>query len=319
MKLIIAGFDALDSKLFESTELPHIKKLREASQWGTLYSKEMRTGPCWSSILTGWNIETHGITHLLGMPYDGSSWFGGRPRDYIFDVLGDSYTVGVVNFPSLFIARQVNGWMIGGWPGKPNIYPYHLRLPDDLYSDLPDYEKRAINHLRPKGANEDWSAHEYPWKKYVEFVTTNIEKRFEVIDKMSTVDILMVQESVMDRAGHMLSTPNKGKLGAKDKRYNQALQIVDKMIGTLIERYNPDYFSIVSDHGFDGTGLVGHSENGVWSIYGSNVLQCRNDTDQVNYTPTILDALGIKVERDGQSVLMEYMQVEKQLKGLGYI
>jgi predicted AlkP superfamily phosphohydrolase/phosphomutase len=318
VKLIIAGFDALDSKLFAKTTLPNLKQIRELSQWGTLNSDEMRTGPCWTSILTGLSIENHGVTHLLGLPFDGSNWFGGRLPDYIFDFLSQKYTVGVVNFPSLYISREVHGWMIGGWPGQPNIWPYTFKLPLDLYSDLPDYEKRALNYLRPQGAQEDWSIHEYPWSDYIKFARKNARMRLDYISSLPSVDVLMIQDSVMDRAGHMLSTPNKGKKGANDKRYLEALDLADWMIGELIKTYKPDYFSIVSDHGFDGSGIVNHSKDGVWSLYGKDIVPCRNNTDQVNYTPTILDALGIEIERDGKSVLMKD-DVERQLKGLGYI
>lgn len=321
MKLLIAGFDALDSVLVEKTTMPNIAQIRDLSQWGTLHSELMKTGPCWSSILTGLEVESHGITHLLGLPFDGSNWFGGRPKDYIFDRLGYAgYTVGVVNFPSLYISREVNGYMVGGWPSRPNIYPYDFHLPDDLYSDLPDYEERAIHHLRPQGAMKDWSIHEYPWKEYIRFVKENAQKRLDVIASLPPVDVLMIQESVMDRAGHMLSTPNKGSKGAKDKRYEQALEIVDWLIGKLIKTYKPEYFSLVSDHGFDGTGLVNHSHNGVWSLYGRDITPCRNNTTQPNYMPTILDALGLNVTCDGQSVLVKNtINVEKQLQGLGYI
>ena len=51
MKLLIAGFDGLDSSIFES--LPALKKLREESLWGTLRSAEMETGASWTTILTG--------------------------------------------------------------------------------------------------------------------------------------------------------------------------------------------------------------------------------------------------------------------------
>jgi predicted AlkP superfamily phosphohydrolase/phosphomutase len=286
----------------------------------------MRTGPCWSSILTGWDIETHKITHLLGMPKDGSNWFGGMPECYIFDELGkNGYSVGVVNFPSLYKARRVKGWMIGGWPEKPDIWPNQHRLPDNLYSDLPDYEKRGIPHLKPSPkAGADWATHELPWRDYIDFVKTNLEIRFDVIRQLPPVDVLMIQESVMDRAGHMLSTRNKGKRGALDPRYQRALEIVDLIIGKLLE-HNPDYFAVVSDHGFYNTDketLIGHSHFGVWSLYGEGVTVCKNSTDQVNFTPTILDALGIVVTRDGRSILIKDSEMDnanEMLKGLGYV
>ena len=321
-KLIILGFDGFDSELFEASRLPVLKKLRETSQWGTLYSEEMRTGPCWTSVLTGWNIETHGVTHLLGYPIDGSKCFNGRPNDYIFDELNNhGYSVGVANFPSLLHARRLDGWMIGGWPKRPDIYPAALRLPDNLYSDLPDYEQRVLEPRRPTGSQQDWSIHEIPWDEYIEWAGINAFQRlFYAMNRLPQTDVLMIQESVLDRSGHMLSTPNKGKLGTDDERYQEALRLVCSLISAV----ECEYLAIVSDHGFQGLSEADpekgcwHSHNGVWAITGPDIVATRNNTEQVNFMPTVLDALGIQVERDGYSVLIKN-DVERQMKGLGYL
>ncbi|MHA1961888.1 MAG: alkaline phosphatase family protein [Candidatus Thorarchaeota archaeon] len=324
-KLIILGFDGFDSGLFEASSLPALRKLRETSQWGTLYSEEMRTGPCWTTILTGWNIETHGVTHLLGYPIGGSESFNGRPRDYIFDELNKSkYSVGVANFPSLLHARRLKGWMMAGWPNQPDIYPNRLKIPLGLYSDLPDYERRELESRKPAGAKEDWSIHEVPWKEYIRWAVRNALSRLYAIDALPKTKVLMVQESVLDRAGHMLSTPNKGRLGTDDPRYKQALMLVNNLVDYVMSTYTYDYLAIVSDHGFQGLSVADsekgcwHSHNGVWAISGPDIVNTRNDTEQVNFMPTILDALGIETERDGYSVLIKN-DVESQLKGLGYL
>lgn len=339
MKLCVLGFDGFDSELFESCNLPNIKWLRENGQWGTLFSPSMKTGPAWTSILTGWRIETHGITHLLGYPRDGSTWFLARPRDYIFDVLHNhGFRVGVANFPSLVYSREIGdsdygrSWMMAGWPKKPVIRSSftalpNIELPEMLYSDLPDFEERflADDWRKPKGALPDWAIHEIPWNEYMQFAYTNAHLRLDFIQrKLFEVDILMVQESVCDRGGHTLSTPNKGKLGTEDPRYNHVLELVDSLINRIRIDYNPDYLSIVSDHGFQGiseadpeTGCW-HSRRGVWAIVGEGIEKIRNNTNQVNYTPTILDVLGIQVERDGQSAIYDFSDVEQRLKGLGY-
>jgi hypothetical protein len=336
MKLCILGFDALDVRILEQAESPRLRQFRETGQWGTLISEVMRTGPCWTTILTGKRIETHGVTHLLGYPGGGAEWFGSRPRDYIFDYIHDAgYCVGVANFPSILFARDIGRklpkivhWMIGGWPNRPNIAPESYRdyLPIGLYSDLPDYETRELNHRKPPGAMLDWSIHEVPWGEYIDWATENAWNRVNVIEDLPEVEVLMIQESVLDRAGHMLSTPNKGKLGRDDSRYNEAIGLVEDLIEWAQDSYNPDFLAIVSDHGYQGLSEADpkhgcrHSKRGVWGLLGPGIINCRIDTDQENFAPTVLDAIGITMEEcDGYSQLMAEDSVERALKGLGYI
>jgi predicted AlkP superfamily phosphohydrolase/phosphomutase len=341
MKLCILGFDALDSQLFEKTELPNLSWIRNNGQWGTLYSPEMRTGPAWTSILTGLTIENHGVTDLLGYPREGSNWFLGRPRDYIFDVLHNAgYSVGVANFPSLPYSREIGkqdhdrSWLIAGWPKAPVIrssftYEPNVDLPDDLFSDLPDYERRGLENRKPKGAMEDWAIHELPWEEYIEWATWNAFVRLKFLRKLQNVDVLMVQDSVLDRSGHMLSTPNKGRRGADDSRYREALMLVDVLIGSVIKTWNPDYLSIVSDHGFQGISEANpekgcwHSHRGTWAICGPSIVPVRNNFNQVHYGHTILDSIGLEFgkEKDGISQLIteDFSGVEDTMRGLGYL
>jgi predicted AlkP superfamily phosphohydrolase/phosphomutase len=325
-KLVILGFDGFDSRIFERSNDPVLSKVREISQWGTLYSEEMRTAPCWTSILTGWEIETHGIKHLLGYPVDGQNWFCNRPKDYIFDELNRSgYSVGIANFPSMLFSRKIEGWMISGWPNQPHTYPNTICLPKDLYSDFPDYEARVLDYRKPKGALQDWSIHEIPFNEYMEWVLQNAFRRIGVIESLPKTDILMIQESVLDRAGHMLSTPNKGKLGTDDPRYKCALQLVSSIIEYIYENYQFEYLSIVSDHGFQGLSEANpqhgcwHSTRGLWTLSGSDVLIARNDFPQVDYMPTILDSVNISVSREGKSRLLLETRIKRQLAGLGYL
>jgi hypothetical protein len=125
----------------------------------------------------------------------------------------------------------------------------------------------------------------------------------------------------------MLSTPSQGKWGTENVLYQDALKLVNSIIGYIVENYEPEYLSIVSDHGFQGWSEADpnkgcwHSHRGTWALVGPSVVSIRNNTDQVNYTPTILDALNIDIERDGHSVLIkrDESKVKTILSGLGYI
>ena len=324
MKLLIAGFDGLDSRLFESTELPRLKELRETSMWGTLHSAEMETGASWTTILTGWLVKTHGLRGFMGARADGNVHFYGRPHDYIFDVLAKTgYTVGVINFPTMDVPRSIGPgcWMVGGWPYNPRAYPGTIELPEDYYTDIADYGKRAIGGEEPTG-----EPHHHMWwpqgamdvDEYFAFVCQNQQRRIEVA--ATPVDVLMVQCSVMDRAGHLLTYhPDYGGQGADHEMYGKFLQVVEWSVEKLLSRFNPEFFALVSDHGFRGRE---HSPTGTWALHGPDVLPMRFDTVQENFMPTVLDALGIYVVRDGTSVLLrcsEQAMQSKVLEALGYL
>lgn len=320
MKLLLVGLDALDIKFFESSNLPAFKQLRNRAQWGTLHAAELWSGPNWTTIFTGLTKEHHGVTDSLGRPFD-SEWIGSRPRDYLWDVLAENgYTVGVMNFPACYVARTIGpgSWMVGGWPGRPNVAP-NQKLPGAFYSDVPDYSERGtLAALRPKGAGPGWAIHEWPFKDYMEWAYKNYDLEIHIAHQMQATDVLMIQCSVLDRAGHMLSTGHKGHQGANDKRYKAALNLAHWFLADAIDIWPSDYVALVSDHGFQGTK---HSYNGTWAIAGPDVAPIRNNIEQADFMPTVLAALGIECERDGASKLIrkDTGAFDAQMKGLGYV
>jgi len=321
VKLLLVGLDALDIDYFSSSDLPAFKALRESSQWGTLHTEELWSGPNWTTLFTGLTKEHHGVIDNLGRPFNGSEWIGSRPRDYMWDILHEAgLTVGVLNFPACYVARYIGdgSWMIGGWPGPPSAAPAR-KLPQDFYTDLPDYAERGpLLARRPQGATPGWAIHEVPWQEYLEWAAHNYAVEIDLAQSMPDTDVLMIQCSVLDRAGHMLSTPNKGRKGASDPRYAQALEFANYFLDRCLEQWPAEYTALVSDHGYRGQH---HSHFGTWAVRGPDILQCRNNTENLNFCPTVLDALlDSDYSRDGHSVLLqdEPEQAEDRLKGLGY-
>jgi len=277
--------------------------------------------------MTGWLPKSHELTNVMGFPRGGKVWFGNRPHDYIFDELGRAgFTVGVINFPTLIAPRAiggVGGWMVVGWPYHPRVYPGTLEIPEDYYTDLADYGYRGIPKRRPephKDYHHMWWLHGVlTAEEYFDFVTRNQQKRIEIATDALPVDVLMIQCSVMDRAGHLLSNQKKYKSGAARPEYEHFLEIVDWSVAELLERFEPDFFAVVSDHGYERRG---HAHDGVWCLRGPDVCPMRLDTDQENFMPTILDALSIEVKRDGASVLVRQSEQDRQVKvleALGYL
>jgi len=326
MKLLIAGFDGLDAQIFQFTKQTALAELRATSLWGTLRSAKMETGASWTTILTGWLAETHGLSGFMGANASNNVHFHGRPRDYIFDVLAEEgYKVGVVNFPTMCVPRGIGPdcWTVGGWPYEPRTYPGTFSIPSDYYTDIADYGKRAAPHREPLDRE-----HHYMWwpqgvmgaTEYFEFARTNQQKRIEMAASLPPVDVLMIQCSVMDRAGHLLTHHSDYEhRGANHPVYEQFIQIVEWSVEELLERFEPEFFALVSDHGFRGRN---HSPEGVWALRGPDVLPLRFDMEQEYFMPTVLDALDIQVQRDGTSALFTRSEQEAQsetLKALGYL
>jgi hypothetical protein len=325
MKLLIAGFDGLDSKLFESTELPALRGLRETAQWGTLRSAEMETGASWTTVLTGWPVEKHGLRGFMGARIDNHVYFYNRPHDYIFDELADAgCTVGVINFPTMDVPRAIGKdcWMIGGWPYEPRAYPGTIEIPSDYYTDIADYGRRSAPDREPSVPHHSywWPQQVIDADEYFEFARANQQKRIEVAAAAPPVDVLMLQCSVMDRAGHLLAYhPDYEGLGANDPAYERFVEIVEWSVRELQDRFQPEFLALVSDHGFAGRE---HTHDGTWALHGPDVLPLHFDTEQECFMPTVLDALGIDVVREGISVLHRCSEQETQadtLKALGYL
>jgi hypothetical protein len=325
MKLVIAGFDGLSCSLFEQTDLPALRQLREQAQWGVLRSEEMETGASWTTVLTGWPVEVHGLRGFMGASISNKVYFYGRPHDYIFDELAQAgYRVGVVNFPTIDVPRAIGegSWIIGGWPYEPRAYPGTIELPADYYTDIADYGKRAAPGREPAAEH-----HHYWWPQqvmdpdeYFAFVSANQRKRIELAAAAPPVDVLMLQCNVMDRAGHLLSYHSGyDGLGASHPAYGRFIEVVENSVWELQERFEPEFLAIVSDHGFAGRG---HTAEGVWALRGPDVLPLRFDAEQGTFTPTVLDALGIRVVRQWMSVLHRRSEQAAQaetLKALGYL
>jgi len=325
MKLLIAGFDGLSAGIFESTDLDALTELRETAQWGTLRSAEMETGASWTTVLTGWPVEIHGLRGFMGARVDNHVYFYNRPHDYIFDELADAgYTVGVLNFPTMDRPRAIGQdcWMIGGWPYEPRAYPGTMQLPPDYYTDIADYGKRTVPHREPEEKHHHcwWPQQVMDAVEYFDFANANQQRRIEVAVSAPQVDVLMIQCNVMDRAGHLLTChPDYDGMGADHTAYEPFVHIVEWSIQELQERFHPEFLALVSDHGFAGRG---HSPDGVWALCGPDVLPLRFDTEQECFMPTVLDALGISVVREGISVLHRCSEQERQsetLKALGYL
>ena len=201
-------------------------------------------------------------------------------------------------------------------------YPGTIEIPPDYYTSLADYGNRLAPERVP-----DFPHHWLWWPhaaigpdEYFALTRENQQRRIEIAERAPPVDVLMIQCSMMDRIGHLLSVhPDYGSGTQHSDEYERMLELVDWSVGELLGRFEPEHFALVSDHGFKG---VGHSPHGTWALRGPDVFPLRLDTEQENFMPTVMEAMDIKVMREGTSVLIRRSEQERQsevLAALGYL
>lgn len=366
MKLLVLGIDGLDYRYLSTWPYPHLSKWRDSAKWGTMWSSEKRTGPSWTTIFTGWTCGHHGITTLLGTPKHwnheqtihppngkvDSISYRDRPQDYLWDeLIRSGYSAGITNSPGTPWLRNLpgKGFHIGGWPYAPKVFPDTLKIPDDYYCGSGDAAKRCPEALKYKRANygPGWELHAWPWNEWVHWADAQERFKLDISERFANevggIDALIHVTQIWDRACHMLTAQMQGGKGTADRRLMKILgPIIDNWVGYAIKKFKPEAVAICSDHGFWGKW---HSYQGIWGISGPNIKPGQIATiDQSDFTPTILDYMGITCgwgtdnKRDGYSVLkshnppapyeMPEMSTEegededhqrRVLEGLGYI
>lgn len=130
-KLLIIGLDGATFKILNPLAkkgyLPTIKKLMEGGVKGKLQSTiPPITGPAWVSFATGKNPGKTGVYDFFNRknkktykiyPVSSKNF---KHHSY-WDILSKrGHRVGIINFPTLYPAYKINGYMVSGIWGKEN-------------------------------------------------------------------------------------------------------------------------------------------------------------------------------------------------------
>ena len=251
-----ATFDIINPMIREG-ELPTFKKIMKNGSYGRLKSTPVpMSASAWSSFITGLNPGGHRIF----------GFFKPLKNDYrvtvtsstdrkgieIWDSLKKSgKTCGAVNIPLTYPAKNINGFMISGFPA-PKIDEKSVKpetLLETLRENLGDFSTQP-QVFWSKGNEE----------KYIEdcYRRWDIEEKMYHLLKKEKCDVFIFVFRITDDLLHGLwkcidsSHPlHDAKVGALKDKVLEVYRRADNVLSDVIGRMDSDTILIVmSDHGF---------------------------------------------------------------------
>ncbi len=244
MKVIVIGLDGATFKILEpwakSGELPGIAKLLKKGSYGVLESSiPFFTSPAWKCYSTGKFPNKLGVYHFLSLdftnglikPVSSTSFRGLEIWDYL-GILG--FKVAVVNMPTTYPPKKVNGIMISGpvIPSNDYTYPKELRSHIEKLGYKPD-NNPAVEIRKHEGLE-------------LELAKENIRSKFNLLYEYllpNDFDFIHLTIFITDTLQHYFFD-NKHMLLNLWKE-------IDKCIVRLLKEVNDNTIIILmSDHGF---------------------------------------------------------------------
>jgi len=262
-KVVLVGLDGATwdvlRPLAKKGELPTIERLMDQGTWGDLESTiPPVTMPAWASLATGRNPGKIGIFQFFNRVSNSYDFRPTSSQDIrgkaLWDYLsGVGIKTGIVNYPFLFPAYPIQGFMISGGVGSPG-YSEHMFFPTNI--------KKEIDKIVDKYKVV------VPFARY-EDIDTLIRDLHEVLEKrnkvvthlMNTKDwnLFVAIFSATDWIQHSMwkyideTHPlYDSKMAKKYKpEFVKLWKKIDDIIKTILETVPKDtVFFMVSDHGF---------------------------------------------------------------------
>jgi predicted AlkP superfamily phosphohydrolase/phosphomutase len=238
MQTLLVGLDAgcrsVLEPLFEADAVPHLESVFETGTAGPLESQTPPWTPsAWPSLYTGTNPGKHGVFGFL--TFDGYDWDvvnATRVRQHtlweLLDERGKSSVV--VNAPVTHPPRAIDGAIVPGYtaPEDPDCHPEGLL--DDIREEVGEYRVYA-----PRDAD---GPEKVRW--YERLVEMRGEAFRYLADRFDP-EFGFVQFQQTDTVFHEFPGDH-GKVRA-------VYEAVDRQLGTILERCDPDTVVVASDHG----------------------------------------------------------------------
>ena len=239
-KTIVIGLDGANWDLLapwiEKEELPNLKYLKDNSCWANSVSQlPTVTCPNWKCYSTGKNPGKLGVFWWEQVDREKKKLLSVCKSDLfdsleIFDYIGNSgFRVGVINMPTTYPPKKVNGFMISGHPVvEERDYTY----PRSLEKELKEKYNYRINPVSQTDTAENV-------RKAAEEIYSLIDLRFRVgMDFLKNVDFLQITVFYINILQHFLFDEEATLKGWR---------IIDRNIGNFIDnKYN---IILLSDHG----------------------------------------------------------------------
>lgn len=256
MELLIIGFDGADyelvQELVEEGKLPNIQELMDSGTYGELESTQIPITPsAWTSFMTGKNPGKHGIFDFTKVTSKGLEVvsFNDVEDDTIFDILSRKHSIGTLNIPATYPARDVNGFMVSGMM-SPSIEK--STKDEDVKKILKEEDYLIEVPGTYNGSNEE---------KLLEQCYDTLEKRentaLRLMDEKN-MDIFMPVFTVGDRISHWFwkyKDSEHPEFEESDYRreVEKIYSEIDSAIGRLVQKAGEDTnIVMMSDHGFTG-------------------------------------------------------------------
>lgn len=256
-KVAVVGIDGatwnIILELVRNEKLPTFKELLEGGVHGELISTiPPVTAPAWNAIATGLTPGETGVIDFLNpnsgyalRPVNSSAYQGKAMWDFLS---AEGYRVGVVDYPALYPAYPVNGFMLSSWLGKLDTWPKGLE--SEITEAFGEYNILVNYHLRRYDNIELFFSHlDKAVKKKLEV------SRYLLKSKQPDlfVDVISFTDWLQHRLWHCVDPDHPlypGDAAAKDcrEKFAHYWQLIDEYLGHVTE--SADYIFVVSDHGF---------------------------------------------------------------------
>jgi len=245
-KVIVIGIDAAswDAILLHISKLPTFRRFIEEGCWGYLESCiPPVTFPAWKCYSTGKNPGKLGVYWWVDVDWNNQCFVFHNSKSFkdweIWDYLSEyGYKVGIINMPTTYPPKKVNGFCIAGMPAEDSAeYTYPKSLKKELIEKF-DYTIHPKNNIYIELYGESKK------EKILNEIFKLIENRFKIAKYfIDNVDFLHLTIFYSDFVHHFFSDDENIIF----KLYKKIDEELKKFIDTISLKNT--YIFLMSDHG----------------------------------------------------------------------
>jgi predicted AlkP superfamily phosphohydrolase/phosphomutase len=251
-KVVVLGIDGVPCTLLNRFDhdgvMPFLGKLiRQGTLCSMTASLPEVSSTSWSTFMTGVNPGKHGIYGFMELDKKSYSWKFPNTNDLkartLWEIAGDSGKRSIViNIPSTYPARPLNGMLIAGFVA---LDLKKASYPDKMYQYL-----KGIGYKLDVDATKAVHA----TAAFTEDIMQTFKKRIEVIDYLYDTeewDLFIAGITETDRLHHYLWDALDDNMHPQHEFFMQFYHELDKFIDSFYRRVGEETpFILVSDHGF---------------------------------------------------------------------
>lgn len=266
-RTLIIGLDGATWKvadpLIAQGKLPNLAMIKQQGTWSYLNSTTPpMTLPSWSSMLTGCNPGKHGIFDFVEYQNRSLRFVHALDRcvPTIHQIVSDrGGRVASLLVPTTWPPVSINGVMISGFdsPVSTDVDASFCH-PKALYQELRRrFGSVHFADLQESNIQEGW--HEEAFPRLIKEVERK-RQLGEWLLQQERWDCFMLLFGESDTVSHhfwMFHDPQSPRFRNVPALRNAVVDVyqrLDQALGSLIEKANPDWICVCSDHGFGGAG-----------------------------------------------------------------